>query len=278
MSIGADLLRAFGALGERAVLPKVCALHLPRGTARDGKQSAFCAVELEGGVLGLAYVGLGESRMRLAAMDGAALRNADPMVLLAGCTADDEAQRVLGLATANALTRWLFERAGFVPPESTDSLGGIRAGQGERIGMVGLFLPLLDRVLVSGADLTVLELPPESPGERGGWRVTLDANDLATCTQVLCTSTVLLNDTLERVRAACRSATEFVLIGPGAGCLPDPLFARGVTRLGGSWVTDAAGVIDALERGERWTAHARKFDLGQPDYLGFEALLGRLRA
>ena len=276
MSIGADLLRSFGVLGERAALPKVRALHLPRGMASDGKQSAFCAVELEGEVLGLAYVGLGESRARLAAMDGAALSGAGPMTLLAGCASDDEAQRVLGLAAANALTRWLFDQAGFVPPESTDSLGGIRAGKGECIGMVGLFLPLLDRVLASDADLTVLELPPEEPGERGGWRVTLEAGDLAACTQVLCTSTVLLNDTLERVRAACRSAREFALIGPGAGCLPDPLFARGVTRLGGSWVTDAAGVIDALESGERWTAHARKFDLGQGDYPGFEALLERV--
>jgi uncharacterized protein len=277
VTFGTDLLHSFGVLGGRRALPKVRALHLPRCKACEGKQSAFCALELEGGILGLAYIGLGDSRERLAAVEASVLRGGDPMTLLNGCAATDEAQRVLGLATANALTRWLFDRAGFVPPESRDSLGGIRAGKEERVGMVGLFLPLLDRVLASGAELTVLELPPEPPGERGGWRVTLDAEDLAPCTRVLCTSTVLLNDTLEHVRAACRSAREFALIGPGASCLPDPLFARGVTRLGGSWVTDAAGVIDALETGERWTAHACKFDLGQGEYPGFEALLERLK-
>lgn len=274
MSVGTDLLQAFGQVEARCLLPRVRALHLPQEQTCGRKQSAFCALELDDGTIGLAYVGLGDARAQLAQSDQ--VGGADPLILLRGCAQPEAAARVLGFATANALTRWLFDRAGFVPPESRDSLGGIAAAPGVQVGMVGLFLPLIDRVVQAGADLTVLELPPEVPGDRGGWRVTLDPDDLAACSEVLCTSTVLLNDTLEGVRAACRAARNFVLIGPGAGSLPDPLFARGVTRLGGSWVREPAAVVDALQGGRAWSQHVRKFELDRADYPGLQALLTRL--
>lgn len=274
MSLGADLLRAFGQVAVRRVLPRVRALHLPQTQTCGRKQSAFCALELDDGTIGLAYVGLGDVRNDLSALD--TVRGGDPLDLLRGCAQPEGAARVLGFATANALTRWLFDRAGFVPPASRDSLGGIAAAPGVRVGMVGLFLPLIDRVVQAGADLTVLELPPEVPGDRGGWRLTLEPRDLAACSVVLCTSTVLLNDTLDEVRTACRAARSFVLIGPGAGCLPDPLFARGVTRLGGSWVLEPAAVVAALQDGRTWTEHVRKFELDRADYPGLAALLARL--
>lgn len=276
MSVGADLLEALAELGEHAALPALKAVHLPQAGEGDGKQSAFCAVELADGSIGLTYLDLGDSRQRLAGMDLSPFAGAEALHVIAGCATSDQAQRILGFATANALTRWFFDRAGFVPPASADSIGGLHLGPGAKVGMVGMFVPLVERIVAAGADLTVLELPPEQAGERGGWRVTLDANDLADSQQVLCTSTVLLNDTLEPVLAACKAAREFVLIGPGASGLPDPLFAHGVTRLGGSWITDGAGVIDALRSGRGWTAHSRKFDLARADYPGMRSLLHRL--
>lgn len=273
MNVSADLLRAFQMLGERTLLPRVRALHLPKKPGCSGKMSAFCAIELEGGVIGLAYVGLDDTHARLEGIDVSA---ADPLRLIKASVAAHGTERSIGMATANALTRWLFERTAYEPPRSRDSIGGIRVDAGVRVGMVGFFKPLLSRVLETGSDLTVLELPPEEPGTRDGWRITLNPADLADCSQILCTSTVLLNDTLDRVRAACRAAEDFVLIGPGAGCLPDPLFARGVTRLGGSWILDSAGVIDALGSGQSWSGYARKFQLDRNDYPGLQTLLNRL--
>lgn len=273
MSVCADLLSAFQKLGARTSLPRVRALHAPQNLDGNGKMSAFCAIELEGGAVGLAYVGLDDAHARL---KDVCVVGADPLCLIERCVAARGAERSIGMATANALTRWLFDRVGFEPPQSGDSTGGVRVETGVRIGMVGLFKPLLSRVLEAGADLTVLELPPEIPGECEGWRITLNPADLAECPQILCTSTVLLNDTLDEVRAACRAAETFVLIGPGAGCLPDPLFARGVTRLGGSWILDAANVVDALGSGQNWSGYTRKFQLDQKEYPGVQALLDRL--
>ncbi|MFP5406892.1 MAG: Rossmann-like domain-containing protein, partial [Gammaproteobacteria bacterium] len=72
---------------------------------------------------------------------------------------------------------------------------------------------------------------------------------------------------------ACRNASFVAMIGPSGGCLPDPLFARGVTVLGGSAVIDREGLVDAIERGESWGRFARKYCIERSRYPGFEALL-----
>jgi uncharacterized protein (DUF4213/DUF364 family) len=183
------------------------------------------------------------------------------------------AQRALGFATVNALTRHLFDRARYEPRAAGGSIGDLALRPGDHLGMIGLFPPLVRQVLASGAQLTVVELRADLAGPRDGWHVTLDAGELAHCNKILSTSTVLLNDTLEAVLERCRHAERVALVGPGAGCLPDPLFARGVTLLGGTWVVDAESFKAALAAGQPWGAHTRKFALGRDGYPGFDRLL-----
>ena len=180
-------------------------------------------------------------------------------------------RRTLGFAACNALSRTVMDRMGFAPPRATDSIGGIAPQAGDHVGMVGLFSPLLKQVTAAGAQLTVIELNPDYAGHYDGYRVTLDAAELEACNKVLSTSTILLNQTVDAMLAHCRRAERIVLIGPSAGCLPDPLFARGVTVVGGSWVTDHAGFIDALRRGDSWSAFAYKFALAAADWPGLPA-------
>jgi uncharacterized protein (DUF4213/DUF364 family) len=124
--------------------------------------------------------------------------------------------------------------------------------------MVGFFPPLVQRVTERGARLTVLELRADLAGAHPGFEVTLDAAALQACHKVLMTSTVLLNDTLDTVLAHCCNARAVAMIGPGAGCLPEPLFERGITALGGTWIEDGAGFAEALRHGAPWGRFARK--------------------
>jgi uncharacterized protein (DUF4213/DUF364 family) len=89
---------------------------------------------------------------------------------------------------------------------------------------------------------------------------------------------VLLNDTLDDLLAHCVAAREFALVGPGASCLADPLFRRGVTRLAGVWIADAVAFKRALAAGQPWGASARKFMLERAHYPGLAALLARSRS
>ena len=269
-------LDAFAALGP---LPRVKTIHLPpQPEGNPDNKGEFCAIELEDGAIGLSYVLLDDTLARLrASLPDLGLAGADPLTLAREYATGSGMRKTLGFAAANALTRCLFDRAGFVPESSRDSIGQIDPHPGESIGMIGLFKPLLGRIVDSGARLTVVELNLELAGARDGYTVTLDAGALSACSKVVSTSTLLINDTLDRMLEHCRNAHWFAMVGPSAGCLPDALFRRGVTLLGGSWIEDAAAFSTALRQGESTSGAARKFVLTPDRYQGFAALLARLR-
>lgn len=276
MTFATDLIAELERATAGRPVPRVRALHLPPPEAAESRNGEFCALELDDGALGLSYVLLGGILPRLAASDDPhTIVGMDALQLArefaaptAGAGGDAEIRRTLGFAAANALSRTVMERMGFAPPRAIDSIGGIDPQPGDHVGMVGLFTPLLKQVTAAGAQLTVIELNPDYAGHYDGYRVTLDAAALEDCNKVLSTSTILLNHTVDDMLAHCRKAQRIVLIGPSAGCLPEPLFARGVTVVGGSWITDRAGFIDALRRGESWSGFAYKFALGAADWPG----------
>jgi uncharacterized protein len=246
--------------------PRIRALHLPPAPWNGRKDGEFGALELDDGALGLSYVLLDDSLNKLsAAGEVQGLIGADALEVAAWWRDRDGAARTLGFAAVNALSRHLFDRAGFVPPEAPDSIAGLDPQPGEHIGMVGFFPPLLRQVSERGARLTVLELRAELAGQHPGCVVTLDPRALRDCDKVLCTSTVLLNHTLPQVLVHCRRARRIALIGPGAGCLPHTLFGRGVDTLGGTWIVDAPGFKRALHAGSSWGDHARKFTVRAVD-------------
>jgi len=282
MSFAAEYLAQLDAFAALGPLPRVRALHLPAAQtdqAAQDNRGEFCALELEDGSLGLSFVLLDDTLARLReGIDGFALRGADALEVARRYSRDQGIWKTIGFASANAITRCLFERAGFRPVDSSDSIGQMDPQPGEHVGMIGLFRPLLGRLKASGARLTVLELKAELAGEHDGYRVTLDAGELADCSKVISTSTLLLNDTFDRITGYCRNARWFAMIGPSAGCLPDALFARGVTLLGGSWISDSCGFIAALQSGESHSAFTSKFALTPDNYPGFAALLARASA
>jgi len=269
-----DILTLLRQVYEGFDVPRVRALHLPPSPWNGSKDGEFGALELEDGSLGLTYVLLGDtlaeltSRVRLNE-----LVNTDALQVAEWWIAASGARRTLGFAAVNALTRHVYDRIGYVPPDAADSIGALSPQAGEQLGMVGFFAPLIQQATANGAELTVVELRGDLVGEYDGYRITQDVRELEHCTKVLSTSTVLLNDTVDEVLAHCRSAQIMAMIGPSASCLPDPLFSRGVNLLGGVWIDDAAKFTDALRMGDRWGRYARKTAITPQDYPGTLTLL-----
>jgi uncharacterized protein (DUF4213/DUF364 family) len=258
---------------EAALGPaRVQRLVLPPLLENPGKEGEFCAVQLDDGAVGLAFTLL---RGTLAALHERAddPRSAPAMKLVEGYATGDAAARTVGLATINALTHRLFARAGYVPPDSADSFGSLALARGDRLGMVGHFGSLIAQARALGVAVTVLELRPELEHEEPGLVVTLDPARLAGCNKIMSTSTLLLNDTFERVSALWRDAEAVAIVGPSAGCPPDPLFAAGVSSVGTVWVSDANALLAHIAAGEKWTACARKVTILRKQYPGLDALL-----
>lgn len=252
---------------------RVQRIVLPPLADKPGREGEFCAVQLDDGSVGLAFTLLDGTLAALHARGADSGRAA--MELVRGYAAGDGAARALGLATINALTRRLFDRAGFVPDDSIDSFGSLALEPGDRLGMVGHFTPLIEQARVLGIPVTVLELKAELVREEPGLVVTLDPARLAGCNKIVSTSTLLLNDTFEAVAGCWRGADAVAIVGPSAGCPPDPLFAAGVSAVGAAWVIDAEAFLARVAAGEKWGETSRKVTLTPQRYPGLDALLAK---
>src|SRR5574340_536708 len=219
-SVAQDFLHFIDGIAERTPLPRVRTLLLPGPDVARSKDAEFCALELEDGSMGLSFVWLGNTlgEVRASALLPS-LPGRDAREVAYWYAHEDVARRTLGFAAINAISQFFFARAGYVPEDASDSIGLVDPQPAAHIGMIGLFTPLLEPILASGARLTVVELNPALAQDNGRYRVTLDHRELARCDKVMSTSTILLNGTLDNVLAACRNTRHFGVIGPTAGCL-----------------------------------------------------------
>jgi len=273
MTIGAELLTLVEQAAAALRLPGVARALFPPDRKGTGKSGEFCALGLDDGSVGTAFVLLGDTLARLQAHAPADYAGRPALEIARLFASGDPVERALGLAAINAVTQHVFRRAGYEPDLAADSLGSLALRPGDRVGMIGYFPPLVPRVRALGLPLTVLELRAELVKEEPGLTVTLDPRRLADCNKIVSTSTVLLNDTLEDILGYCRHADELALIGPSASCFPDPLFARGVTSLGGYWVLDPDAFLRRAEALEPWGDAGKKSCVRRASYPGTQALL-----
>jgi uncharacterized protein (DUF4213/DUF364 family) len=241
-------------LADRTPVPRIREAYFPPWF--DGGQPTeheFMALLLEGGATGLGYLLV----PREAARAYGALRPSDyagtrPEEHLASLGGGDEVGNMVGLAAVNAVCQHAM-RAGLLRLDlATDSLGLLDIRDGDRVGMVGLFRPLLKYALQARFELVVIEKDAALVEQNPGLDITLDVTRLRTCDKVLCTSTAVMNNTIDEVLANCTAAKHVRVIGPSAGFLPDSLFARGVDVLGGRYVVDGEKLLSRIKSGERW--------------------------
>ena len=270
------LVAAAGRIEAALGRSRIARLVLPPLVDKPGKEGEFCAVQLDDGSVGLSFTLLDGTLRKL--HEQPPLAAGTPAAeLVAGYARADGAARALGLATINALTRRLFDRAGFEPDDAVDSFGSLALAPGDRLGMVGQFPPLIRNARALGIPVLVLELKPELVREEPGLAVTLDPLRLAGCNKIVSTSTLLLNDTFEQTAAYWRHAEAVAIVGPSAGCPPDALFAAGVSAVGTAWIADPALFLARVEAGQPWGAASRKVTLTPPRYPGLERLLAAAR-
>jgi uncharacterized protein len=280
LTVAAEVLDLLQVLDAPLGRPRVQALHLPPPPADGSQRGEFAALQLEDGSVGLCYVLLDGLLERLRADErrhgGSRWAGRAALDVAAALARPPGLEHTVAWAAAQAMGDRLARLAGWSPPPADDSFAGLAPGPGDHVGLVGLFGPLMDRLVATGARITVLELRSDLAGERAGYEVTLDPTRLAACNKVLATGTLLLNGTLDAVLQHLGGATRVAMIGPTVGALPDPLFARGVHVVGGTWLEDPAAFVEALREGRARGASARKFTLERTSWPGWRAVRERL--
>ena len=174
-----------------------------------------------------------------------------------------------------------MSQAGFTAPDKNknkiSSIGIDQAIKGERIGMIGFFTPLIERLLEKGIEILVLEKNPDRVESQQSVILTEDVADLSSCQHILCTASTLINNTLDEVLSHSKQAKSFSLIGPSGSSLPDILFKHGIDAVGGYHFTDIPALKVALENQESWGHSGNKYQLTLEDYPGIETLLETIK-
>ena len=278
MSVKAELLALVETVAEQVDLPPVDWVYIPEPDPGPGRHTEFGIVTLEDGSAGLYYAWLGDSQKGMGSRyQPDEFSGRHPVELARYCAGADEADCSLGLAAINAITRHVFRQAGFTPGDAPDSMGILDISATDHVGMVGYFPSLVKRLRNNGIRLTVIEKKPQFHKRQENFLVSADLQDLEGCNKVMITASTLLNNSIDEVLEYSRTAQRRVMIGPTAGFFPDPLFARGISAIGGSEIRSAEHARQRLSANQGLGESARKFLLPAPDYPGLDRLMQGLQ-
>ena len=127
---------------------------------------------------------------------------------------------------------------------------------------------MIKTIKQAGAELVVVEKNETYIKKYPHLNVTLDPSELSACNKILCTSTTILNNSLDEILSHCSAEAFVSIIGPTAGYFPDPLFARGVDVVGGRIVKDGPSFLHQLADKKRWGEATRRTCFQKRTYTG----------
>ncbi len=241
-------------LTEKFSLPPIADIFFPPfHKGGQPKEDQFMAVSLEGGATGISFVLLPDKKMEeYTALQPPDFVGKDPREFALAFGKDDPIREMIGLAMINAICQHVMRETNFAFDSATDSLGLLSVSAGDRVGMVGLFSGLVKPIKKAGAELIVIEKNDQLIKKFPDLPMTLDATKLNKCNKILCTSTTILNNSLDEILAHCPPDAFVSIVGPTAGYFPDPLFARGVDVVGGRVVKNGDQFLQLLKERKRW--------------------------
>jgi len=254
MSLKDEFRKMVTELTTRFTIPPIEDIFFPPfHKGGQPKDAQFMALSLEGGAAGVSFVLLPDENMAAyTALKSTDIIGKNPREFALAFGSNDPVKEMIGLAAINAICQHVMRETDFAIDEATDSMGLLSISAGDRIGMVGFFFGLIKAIKQAGAELVVVEKNEIFIKKYPHLHVTLEPSELSTCNKILCTSTTILNNSLDEILSYC-SADAFVsIIGPTAGYFPDPLFAHGVDVVGGRVVKDGPSFLQQLAEKKRW--------------------------
>jgi len=257
-------------LATKFTLPPISRIFLPPFyKGGQPKDAQFMAISLESGATGISFVLLPDEKMEhYTALKPQNFTGKDPRGCALEFGSDDPIKEMISLAAINAICQHVMRVTNFVVDSATDSQGLLSISAEDRIGMVGLFFGLTKTIRKAGAELVVIEKKEQFIQKFPDLPITLDVTKLSTCNKILCTSTTILNHSLDEMLAHCSPDAFVSIIGPSAGYFPDPLFARGVDVVAGRVVRNGARFLQLLSERKRWGDATQRTCFQKKTYAG----------
>jgi uncharacterized protein len=272
-SVKSELLKLCEAAASKFDIPSIKQVYMPEPKPSPDKDSEFGIVVLEDNSSGLYYAWMGEAQTGM--NERFADRNftgMSPLELMQYFNNEHEADRSLGLAAINAISQSVFRQSCCQLDSAADSMAELEIKEQDHVGMIGYFPSLVRRLRERNIRVTVIEKKLHLVQSDDLLKVTLETAALSDCNKILSTASTLLNDSIDEILVYCQAAEVVVVVGPTAGFFPDPLFARGVSAVGGSAIVDVDLAIARLSNEQGLGDAARKYVLKKDNYPGTSVL------
>ena len=164
---------------------------------------------------------------------------------------DNALKAAVGIATINALSAILLEDEAcqYKPSAYGNALDLVKITGEDTVAMVGAFPPFIKRIQEITKKLFVIEKNPRVADKGDMIEIEPEARLREIIPQaniIVITGVTLVNHTLGPILELAKNASEIIVVGPTASVYPEPLFARGVTVMGGVRIADAAKMIHLI--------------------------------
>ncbi len=164
---------------------------------------------------------------------------------------DNALKAAVGIATINALSAILLEDEAcqYKPSAYGNALDLVKITGEDTVAMVGAFPPFIKRIQEITKKLFVIEKNPRVTGKGDMIEIEPEARLREIIPQaniIIITGVTLVNHTLGPILELAKNASEIIVVGPTASVYPEPLFARGVTVMGGVRIVNAAKMIHLI--------------------------------
>jgi len=170
-------------LSSRIKIPGITGVVFPEYFERgQPKECEFMVILLESGAAGISYVLVPDDyadEYRSLKPDG--FIGTNPAGYIGEFGGDDPVKNMIGLAAINAVCQHVMRINEGSLDLATDSIGLIDVREGDKIGMVGFFRPLMKYIDRVKAELVIVEKNDKLLGEYPDLNLSLDPGSLNDC-------------------------------------------------------------------------------------------------
>jgi uncharacterized protein (DUF4213/DUF364 family) len=160
----------------------------------------------------------------------------------------DLGERVIGMATVNALSQIVFDaHPDRYALEEKNLVDVIEVGPEDIVVLIGLVKPFVPVFRARAKRLHILERGVGR--EEGVLPDTACEEVVPEADVVVITGSSLANGTVDRLLELAEDARTVALVGPTVSCIPDPLFRRGADYAGGIRIRDADKALQVIAEG-----------------------------
>ncbi len=174
---------------------------------------------------------------------------------LTGLSSKEPVKTAVAIATLNALSAACWERGlkgDYTITKKMDAQDAVKMPVEKSVAVVGAFIPTLQALKARGGTWWVIEKDPETlvEDEMPHFVPAEESTPIINCADILIvTGVTLINHTLEGILDAAKPGAEIAVMGPTASALPEPLFRRGVSIVGGVVVTQPDRLLEIISTG-----------------------------